>query len=61
MSEHAIQLARLEDLEVMAGISVKEANKACVNVLLVSIRESVMRTVDAMRIPHPPALFFDHR
>jgi hypothetical protein len=61
MIENATQLARLGDLEVMAGISVKEANKADISTLLLSIRESVMHRASALLVDYPPALLFDPR
>jgi hypothetical protein len=61
MIEHAIQLARLDDLEVMAGISVKEGNEAGVSALLLSSRKGVMRIADALPSPYPLALLFDPR
>jgi hypothetical protein len=57
----AVQPARLDDLEVMAGISVKEVNKAGVSALLLSIRGGVLQIADTLPIECPPALFFDPR
>jgi hypothetical protein len=52
---------RLGDLEAMAGLSVREADKTQVSALLASMREGVMRRADALPMESPPALFFDPR
>ena len=61
MTGKVFQPARLDELAAMVGLSVKEANKAEVSFLLLSIRESVMRSVASVPIETPPALFFDPR
>jgi len=61
MTSKAIEPTRLDDLAATVGFSVKDTNKAAVSILLVSIREGVMRGADALPIESPPTLFFDPR
>ncbi|MCC8934991.1 hypothetical protein CI1B_44370 [Bradyrhizobium ivorense] len=61
MISKAIDPAGLADLSAMAGLSVKDANKAKVAALLVAMRSGVMRRAELLPVESPPALVFDAR
>ena len=61
MANKAIHQARLGDISNMAGLSIKEANKASIAALLLSIRERVMQNAGSLTAESPPALGFDPR
>ena len=61
MTNRAMDPASLDILAATVGLSVRGTDKADVSALLSSIRESVVRTADALPVDSPPALFFDPR
>ena len=61
MTGKAIQPAVLSDVAAMVGLSVKEANKANISALLLSIRERVMQKAEMLPAEMPPVLTFDPR
>ena len=61
MTGKAIRPAVLNDVAAMVGLSVKDANKASISALLLSIRERVMRKAEMLPAEKPPVLAFDPR
>jgi hypothetical protein len=57
----AIEPAVLDEVAAMVSLSVKEANKAGISTLLLSIRERVMQAADVLPAALPPLPRFDPR
>jgi hypothetical protein len=61
MANGAIVPDQLDDLVAMAGLLLREADKAKVSAILTSTRQAVMRRADVLPVESPPALSFDPR